>query len=512
MLFFSFSGYNTSGHATIITTHDKLKHYLTLLTNQNQIESQFLNHLTDNLNAEIASGTISSIEEAVDWLSYTYLFVRMQKNARHYGITASMLQKDPDLFHTRVEFIKNSVKKLDHAKMIRYDPVSETLDPTDLGRIASHYYIKCETIEKFNEFINDTMLEDDVLQMMCLATEFGELKSREEEIDELIDLKRSNCCFKVPLTPDHNEAKVNILIQTLLSRGKVNSFSLISDTFFVQQNVKRICRGLFDYAIRRGMPIFSRRLLTFSKMFELEQWDFQSPMKQFSKQIDQIEIEKLERLKLPLFKIRSEEYSYKELARLIRCPDSHAIKIKKLASCLPQLSIETEFRPITRSVLQVILKITPEFEWNDQCNGKVCETFWIWLEDDHSNHMYHYENFKLTRKQVIKKEMQTLSFTIPLLDPDNIPTHYIVHYDSDKWLSCAQDVIINCENLKLPEKFLPYTKLLDLIPLPLTALNNELYQSIYKYKHFNPIQTQVFHTLYHTDFNVIIGAPTSSGM
>lgn len=41
------------GEGTIITTHDKLSHYLTLLTQQNPIESQFLGSLPDNLNAEV---------------------------------------------------------------------------------------------------------------------------------------------------------------------------------------------------------------------------------------------------------------------------------------------------------------------------------------------------------------------------------------------------------------------------------------------------------------------------
>lgn len=40
---------------------------------------------------------------------------------------------------------------------------------------------------------------------------------------------------------------------------------------------------------------------------------------------------------------------------------------------------------------------------------------------------------------------------------------------------------------------------------------NTDYESVYKFSHFNPIQTQVFHTLYHTDKNVLLGAPTGSG-
>ena len=47
--------FDTYGHGMIITTHDKLPHYLSLLTQQNPIESQFINRLADHLNAEVTS-------------------------------------------------------------------------------------------------------------------------------------------------------------------------------------------------------------------------------------------------------------------------------------------------------------------------------------------------------------------------------------------------------------------------------------------------------------------------
>lgn len=78
---------SSPGHATIITPHEKLSHYLSLLTNQIPIESNFVGNLADNLNAEVALGTISNIDEAVRWLSYTYLHVRMRINPREYGIS-----------------------------------------------------------------------------------------------------------------------------------------------------------------------------------------------------------------------------------------------------------------------------------------------------------------------------------------------------------------------------------------------------------------------------------------
>ena len=55
------------------------------------------------------------------------------------------------------------------------------------------------------------------------------------------------------------------------------------------------------------------------------------------------------------------------------------------------------------------------------------------------------------------------------------------------------------------------TELLDLQPLPVTALMNPMLETLYKFSHFNPIQTQLFHVLYHTEHNVLLGAPTGSG-
>ncbi|KAL3683472.1 hypothetical protein R1sor_001494 [Riccia sorocarpa] len=56
------------------------------------------------------------------------------------------------------------------------------------------------------------------------------------------------------------------------------------------------------------------------------------------------------------------------------------------------------------------------------------------------------------------------------------------------------------------------TELLDLEPLPVTALRNPAFEALYQqFEHFNPIQTQVFTTLYNTDDNVLLAAPSGSG-
>ena len=41
--------------------------------------------MVDALNAEISLGTVSNITEGVQWIGYTYLFVRMRRNPFVYG-------------------------------------------------------------------------------------------------------------------------------------------------------------------------------------------------------------------------------------------------------------------------------------------------------------------------------------------------------------------------------------------------------------------------------------------
>ena len=70
-------GLDPYGEGILITSRTSLEFYLTILNSQLPIESQFAKQLADHLNAEIVSGSVSNIKEAVNWLSFTYLYIRM---------------------------------------------------------------------------------------------------------------------------------------------------------------------------------------------------------------------------------------------------------------------------------------------------------------------------------------------------------------------------------------------------------------------------------------------------
>ncbi len=204
--------FDTSGHGTIITAHDKLSHYLSLLTNQFPIESTFVALLADNLNAEVSLGTVTNIEEAVKWMSYSYLFVRMRKNPLVYGIKHQEVRDDPLLLLKRTEIAREAARKLDRAKMIRFDERTGYLHATDLGRTASQFYIKYDTIEVFNEIMKPVMNEADIIAMLSKATEFEQLKVRDDELVELDECIHEYC--ELPVSSIIIKEKLHCLMST----------------------------------------------------------------------------------------------------------------------------------------------------------------------------------------------------------------------------------------------------------------------------------------------------------
>ncbi|XP_019851379.1 PREDICTED: activating signal cointegrator 1 complex subunit 3-like [Amphimedon queenslandica] len=498
--------FDTFGEGHIITTHDLLSKYVSMLTQQQPIESQLMNSLADSLNAEISLGTVSNIEEAVTWLSYTYFYVRLHRNPLAYGVSYHDKELDPTLEGHQIALIQSSAKSLDKAKMIRYAERNQSLSATDLGRIAANFYIKYASIEIFNELFKDHMTESDILSMISQSQEFEQIKVRDDELSELDQLLTNTCLLPVKGGTENVHGKVNILIQAHISQERVEGFSLVSDLSYVSQNATRIIRGVFEIALKRGSPRLAYKLLCLSKSIEHRLWIVSHPLRQFERLSYEI-LQKLEGAELSIERMK--EMSSEEIGLMVH----HVRKgkdIKFLVESFPSLSLEASIQPITRSVLRVRLSVTPTFTWSDRIHGNGVEPWWVWVEDPDNDHIYHSEYFLLQKKQVLSREEQVLSFTIPIFEP--LPTQYIVKVVSDRWLGAESVTPISFRHLILPETHPPHTKLLDLHPLPVgKVLKKKEYAEHFKFKYFNPIQSQIFHTIYHSDSNVLLGAPTGSG-
>lgn len=77
------------------------------------IESEFTKRLIDNLNAEIcATGTLSTVDEAAQWLGYTYWFVRVKRLPELYGFRDWDPRIDPRMILVRKEVVGGALKTL----------------------------------------------------------------------------------------------------------------------------------------------------------------------------------------------------------------------------------------------------------------------------------------------------------------------------------------------------------------------------------------------------------------
>ncbi|KAJ1551653.1 activating signal cointegrator 1 complex subunit [Nowakowskiella sp. JEL0078] len=504
--------YEDHGLGYILTTHDKLNHYVSAMTQQHPIESSFSENLYDNLNAEISLGTVTNVEEAIKWLSYTYLHVRMRKNPFHYGIEWADVQNDPTLYKRRNDLIVSAAQRLHKSQMILYDHATGYLTPKDLGRTASGYYIRTATVEVFNEIMRPRMNEADVLSMVSMSTEFENIKVREEETTELKKLMENQCVCAIKGGVDTSYGKANILLQGFISRSTIEDFALISDSGYVAQNSARILRALFDICVSRSWGPVSAVVLSLCKAVDRRMWSFEHPLAQFDLPYDIVQ--KIENNKGGMSIEEMREMDVKELGELIR-HQKMASTVMKCLEKFPVLILDATIAPITRTVLKGTIEITADFIWSDKIHGSI-EPWWIFVEDGENTEILHHEYFLLT-KQMTEKP-QKLIFTIPIpkvnSTVDELPPQIFIRAVSNKWIGAETVLPVSFKHLILPAMYRnPHTNLLDLQPLPISALHDPVLEEIClkRFQYFNPVQTQIFHTLYRTQHNALVGAPTGSG-
>lgn len=499
--------FEDTGIGFICTTHDKLQHYLAAVTQQQPIESNFSKRLVDNLNAEISLGTVTSVSEAVTWLGYSYLFVRMQRNPHAYGIDWLEISNDPNLVERRTKLIKDAARVLQQSQMIIYNETTGELKAKDVGRIASQYYILQTSVEIFNTMMRPQASEADVLKMISMSGEFDNIQSRESEEKELLRLKEDEfitpCAIEGGIGTPHS--KTNVLLQGYISKARLEDYTLQSDTNYVAQNATRICRALFMIALNRRWGHQCLVLLSLCKSIERQVWPFEHPFHQFD--LPRPVLRNLDE-KGTVASIESlRDMESAEIGQLVHNNKMGNI-IGKLLDNFPTLSVEAEIAPLNRDVLRIRLYLTPEFRWNDRHHG-TSESYWIWVENSETSEIYHHEYFILSRKKLY--DDHELNFTIPLSDP--LPSQIYVRAVSDRWLGAETVQPVSFQHLIRPDTESVYTDLLNLQPLPISALKNPLLEEIYgqRFQYFNPMQTQLFHCLYHTSENVLLGSPTGSG-
>lgn len=73
------------------------------------------------MNAEIVLGTVQNLQDAMEWLGYGYLYVRMLKNPDLYGVPLEAPSVDASLKEQRMDLAHTAALLLDKNNLIKYD-------------------------------------------------------------------------------------------------------------------------------------------------------------------------------------------------------------------------------------------------------------------------------------------------------------------------------------------------------------------------------------------------------
>ncbi len=149
--------------------HDVKKHfYKKFLYEPFPVESNLLRVLSDHLNAEIVAATISSKQEAMDYLTWTYFFRRLLVNPTYYELES--LENTP--VNKYLSFlIQRSLNELEDSHCITIADDGQ-LQCTELGRIASFYYLSHKTVKMFKEALSNEVETELLLDIVSMSEEF----------------------------------------------------------------------------------------------------------------------------------------------------------------------------------------------------------------------------------------------------------------------------------------------------------------------------------------------------
>jgi hypothetical protein len=148
-------------------------------------------------------------------------------------------------------------------------------------------------------------------------------------------------------------------------------------------------------------------------------------------------------------------------------------EILRYCKYLPRVSVSYWVKPIAQTILKIDVDVLPRWNHDPKWHLKG-EVFWVFFDDEEE--ILHSESFLIDEEFVVKKKPVQLSFFIPYRD--NNQKKYRLLIRSDRWIMDEEDeeTIVDLNELGIVMDALPFTPLLNIEPLPKTALKNPIFE------------------------------------
>jgi len=236
-------GYDDKGYAWVVCDGSSVDRYRQLLSEGKTIESRLADRDTQaaagatttaehppagdlavHLNAEIALGTVTDVDDAMDWLETTFYYVRAQGTGAYVS---------GDELRSRVS---ETLEWLVEQEFVEIDGLA--VEPTPLSRLASKFYLDLPTARQFADLAERaTLTESAVLRAVASAEEFESVSARSDEQDA-IDAVLGN------RDEDLSAGARKVLAILDGATSGTTPAALRSDAWIIEQNALRLLAAL----------------------------------------------------------------------------------------------------------------------------------------------------------------------------------------------------------------------------------------------------------------------------
>ncbi len=250
-------GYDDVGYGWVVSDRSEADKYRSLLREGKEIESHLAGRpgiddgdpgdLETHLNAEIALGTVDSLADVMGWLETTFYYVRAQSRPESYG------------FADLRDRVRETVEGLIDSGFAETDD-RLGLSPTAVGRLASDYYLRLDTAERFRATLDrDRVDEPAVLRSVATATEFDSVSPRSSErdaVDTILSggrepvstVKGVATRATTPRVDDLDDGPRKVLAILRASVADSVPSDLRSDAWVIRQNALRLLAAFREFA------------------------------------------------------------------------------------------------------------------------------------------------------------------------------------------------------------------------------------------------------------------------
>jgi pre-mRNA-splicing helicase BRR2 len=304
------------------------------------LESYLDQSLHDPFNAEISTRVITSKQDAVDFLTWTFLYRRLPLNPHYYNLSSASHRHISDHLS---ELVESSLNALQEAKCIQI--IDEMYcEPLNLGMIAAFYSIHYATIEMMAVSLQANTRLRGILQVISAAAEFDWLISVRMGEEDLLSALHSQCPVRLgsaSLKFHDPHVKVAILLQCHFSRIHLPG-ELQNDLNVVLGRIVPLLYALIDVLSSHGWLAPALAAMEFCQMCIQAVWDSDSPLRQ------------LPHFSLEFAQRAQEEFNCESVAEFVDLDDKKKLQLLKGLS--PQAISEiAEFSNNYPSDLQVSL-------------------------------------------------------------------------------------------------------------------------------------------------------------